>query len=70
MVDPLNRYEEPVKKSPGEKEVETGSVAVELARALGILKTSSSKADIWAFQRAGELIKRRWRNLTLRKPLA
>ena len=64
MSEIPNPYLEPRKPSPGEKEVATGSLLVELFRLLGIRMVYQKDVD--AVQRVGELVKRWWRNITFR----
>lgn len=64
MPDIENPFLDPPKKSPGEKEVEAGGYLVMIFRLLHIRMIY--RKDVEAVQRTGELIKRWWRNLTLR----
>lgn len=59
-----NPFQRPIKKPPAQAEAEAGNYLVTVFRLAGV--AMPYKRDVQAVARAGELLRRRWRNLTLR----
>lgn len=60
-----DKFKEPPKKAPGQEEVIAGNYLLMISRLLKV--PISSKADEKAIERTGELYRRWWRSITLRK---
>jgi hypothetical protein len=60
-----DKFKDPPKKAPGQQEVIAGNYLLMISRALRVPITS--KEDEKAIERVGELYRRWWRNLTLRR---